>query len=186
MNTWKMTFAISVVLAMAGCASGVPFNAEVTKEDFSNGQPMLVGNGVMQAGTICNKNPNGGSIITTSVAVNPKGVSALVQSEISTWVGNDDCQFKYDANGNMIPAGRIGQAFAQNADVKEKAITGFLGVVQSATQGWVAAEALPGCKGGSCGGAPIIVQANSQSGSASDVEINENTCPTGACSAPDE
>ncbi len=184
MNTIKIFTAAIVTLMMTGCATSGKLNQEVSVDEFRNGTPSLVGNETMQAGTICNKNPAGsGSIITTSSAVNPKGVSAAVHSEISNWIGDDNCQYVVDTTGKRIPAGIIGQNYSQNSDIWDKVITGSIGVVQAASNGYLAAKAMPGCSGGSCG-APIIVQASSQSGSAAEAAVTETHCQTDACGAP--
>jgi hypothetical protein len=179
--------AAIITLVISGCATSGTLNEKVSTAEFQAGTPVLIGNETMQAGTICNRNPaGGGSVITTSSAVNPKGYSAAVQSEISNWVGDDNCRFVVDRAGNRIPAGRIGQAYTQNVDIMEKVITGGLGILQAGSNGYLAAKAVKGCGGGNCG-APIIVQATSQSGSSAEagVETNNGQCTTDACGAPD-
>lgn len=176
----KVITAVITLLMVTGCASS-DFNREVSKEEFRKGTPSLVGDRTMQAGTLCNKNPTGGSTIVTSTAVNPKGISAMVISGLSEWIGDDNCEYIHDANGHRIPAGKAGQSYAHSNDAVKDAMNGGIGVIGAGVNGLAAAKEMPGCSGGSCG-SPVIVQTVTDV--VTDVIVSEERCTD--CRAPGE
>jgi len=134
------------------------------------------------------------SLISATNGVNLPGISIPAMASQTLIQGDGDCNALKGPDGLLAYAG---QQFTQNADIREKMITGAFGIAQSATNGVLAAKVMSdaqNCKGNNCGGPSIYVQggdggqalasAGSEANAGATIDIDGalgNPCGTVSC-----